>query len=221
MSGAMTEHPKPLAQNARERVYDLVREGILRGTYPVGSFIEEERISVQANVSRTPVREAFHRLAAERFLELLPRRGAMVRHVTGRELSELYEARRLIEGYAVRYLCTHRLPAPVEMVRLCAEMEQDDSPDFVRKGELNRRFHREMIAAMQNQVLLDLFDSLHSRLLRVAISALQADPARGDIINAEHRGLIAALNEHDQDKALALLNAHLQPQASVVSQLPG
>jgi DNA-binding GntR family transcriptional regulator len=221
LTGAISENPKPSAQNARERVYDLVREGILRGAHPAGSFIEEEQICVQANVSRTPVREAFHRLAAERFLELLPRRGAMVRHVTGRELSELYEARRLIEGYAVRYLCDQRLPAPAEMTRLCEEMEGTDAPDFIRLGELNRLFHREMVAAMQNHVLLDLFDSLHSRLLRVAISAMRADPARAGIINAEHRGLIAALNEHDQVKALDLLNAHLQPQASIVAQLPG
>lgn len=214
------ETAKKPPQNAHQRVYELVRDRILRGSFPAGSFIEEEQICALAGVSRTPVREAFHRLAAERFIELLPRRGAAVRHVTGRELSELYEARRLIEGYAVRYLCDRHLPSPVEMRRLCDAMEQDGPPDFVRSGELNRLFHREMIAAMQNQVLLDLFDSLHTRLLRVAISALQADPGRSGTIQAEHRQLIAALDAHDQDRALDILHAHLQPQAQIMTQLP-
>lgn len=208
-------------QNARERVYGLVRDGILRGDFPAGSFVEEEHICILANVSRTPVREAFHRLAAERFLDLLPRRGAMVRHVTGRELSELYEARRLIEGHAVRYLCTNRLQAPQRMHHLLADMAPPPVPDFVRSGELNRLFHREMLMAMDNQVLLDVFDSLHSRLLRVAISALRADPARISTIHAEHCGLVAALDAHDEGRALDILSAHLQPQVKVMAHLPG
>ena len=54
----------------RERVYMFVCEQILKGHFEGGSFIEEEHISSAINVSRTPVREAFHRLEAEKFIDL-------------------------------------------------------------------------------------------------------------------------------------------------------
>jgi DNA-binding GntR family transcriptional regulator len=205
-------------RNTRDRVYRLIYDGILQGAYPSGSFIEEERVCALAKVSRTPVREAFHRLEAERFIDLLPRRGAMVRHVTTRELTEVYEARRLIEGHAVAYLCQRRMPAPKRMAELCAEMDAAMS-DLVRSVELNRLFHRELIAAIENRVLLDLFDSLHSRIIRVALSALRADPNRTALICAEHRGLVEALDRNDEVRAIDLLGAHLQPQSQVMAQL--
>lgn len=218
MSGKSVEGATSVRQNTRDRVYDLIHDGILHGVYPSGSFIEEERICALANVSRTPVREAFHRLAAERFIDLLPRRGAMVRHVTSRELTEVYETRRLIEGHAVAFLCRRRMSAPVQMARLCDEMEQATT-DLVRSVELNRLFHRELIAATENQVMLDLFDSLHSRIIRVALSALRADPDRTTLIYAEHRGLVEALDSNDEVLAMGLLSAHLQPQSQVMAQL--
>src|ERR1700744_3261363 len=100
---------------ARERVYVFVCEQILKGHFVGGSFIEEEQISSAINVSRTPVREAFHRLEAEKFIDLLPRRGALVRQVTASELTDVYEARRVIEGYSIARMGQERLPVPAEM----------------------------------------------------------------------------------------------------------
>ena len=79
MSMAMIEQDEMAAlrgKPTRERVYLYVREQILRGRFLGGCFIEEEEISSALGLSRTPVREAFHRLEAERFPDLLPRRGA-------------------------------------------------------------------------------------------------------------------------------------------------
>lgn len=217
---AETDRRKAAAHNARDRVYDLILERIMCGDYPDGSFIEEEMVCRIAGVSRTPVREAFNRLAAERTLELLPRRGAMVRHVTGRELMEVYEARRLIEGHAVARICERKTGAPAAMAELCGQMEALGGEDLVRSVELNRQFHRELVAATNSTILTELFDSLHSRIIRVALSALRADPGRTRVICAEHRELVAALDAGDADHALAVLHAHLQPQSQIIAQLP-
>jgi DNA-binding GntR family transcriptional regulator len=217
---AGTEFRRPSAYTTRDRVYDLILDGIMRGDFADGSFIEEEMVCQMAGVSRTPVREAFNQLAAERILELLPRRGAMVRHVTARELTEVYEARRLIEGHAVRQICQHQLKTPAAMVELCERMEQIGADDLVQAGELNRQFHRELVAASGNRILIELFDRLHSRIIRVALSALQADPSRTRVICSEHRGLVAKLDAGDTEGALTLLYAHLQPQSNIIAQLP-
>ncbi len=211
----------PAGQPARERVYQYVREQILRGHFAGGSFIEEEQISSAMGVSRTPVREAFHRLEAERFIDLLPRRGALVRQVTAQELAHLYETRRMIESYAVAMICRRKIPVPPEMATILDRMDEIADSDHFARGELNRLFHFKMVAALGNDVLADLFRSLDSRQQRVGITALRADPHRIPRIQAEHRALLAALEAHDEAQALTVLEQHLRPVLGVVSRLPG
>lgn len=185
-----------------------------------GCFIEEEEISSALGVSRTPVREAFHRLEAERFIDLLPRRGALVRQVTAKELLDLYEARRMIEGHAIRRICREELPLPADMHAILAALERLPQGDYFNRVELNREFHFVMIAAVDNVVLSELYQSLGARQQRVAMTAIHTDPTRISRISKEHHALVAALTEWDEEKALAILEQHLRPIVGVISRLP-
>lgn len=204
----------------RERVYLYVREQILRGRFLGGSFVEEEEISSALGVSRTPVREAFHRLEAERFIDLLPRRGALVRQVTAQELLDLYEARRMIEGHAIGRICREEIPLPADMHAILGELDRLPQSDHFNRVELNRQFHFVMIAAVGNTLLSELYQSLGARQQRVAIAAINADPTRIARISREHHALIAALTEWDEEKALAILEQHLRPIVGITSRLP-
>lgn len=210
------ERSKP----TRERVYLYVREQILRGRFPGGSFVEEEEISSALGVSRTPVREAFHRLEAERFIDLLPRRGALVRQVTAQELLDLYEARRMIEGHAISRICREEIPLPSDMQAILDELERMPQGDYFNRVELNRQFHFVMVAAVGNVVLSELYQSLGARQQRVAMTAINTDPTRIVRISKEHHALIAALSNWDEEKALAVLEQHLRPIVGVISRLP-
>ncbi len=99
-------------------------------------------------------------------------------------------------------------------------MEAVGASDLVRAVELNRLFHRELVAGSGNRVLMELFDSLHSRLIRVALSALRVDTSRIDVICREHRELVEALDDGDEAKALAMLDRHLRPLSQIIAQLP-
>ncbi len=204
----------------RERVYLYVREQILRGRFVGGSFVEEEQISSALGVSRTPVREAFHRLEAERFIDLLPRRGALVRQVTAQELIDLYEARRMIESHAISRICREEIPLPAEMGTILAQLDERPEGDYFGRIELNRDFHFAMVAAVGNVVLSELYQSLGARQQRVAMTAISTDPSRIARIRKEHHALIEALSEYDEAKALGILEQHLRPIMGVLSQLP-
>ncbi len=207
---------------ARDRVYDYVSRQILLGQFPGGSFVEEEQISSAMNVSRTPVREAFHRLEAERFIDLLPRRGALVRQVTAQELSDLYETRRLVEGYAIARICQGKLPIPSEMASLMKRMMLlRNSESHIEHVMMDWSFHRAMVSAGGNEVLAEAYDSLRSKKLRVATAAMAVNPQRIGRILDEHRQLLAALVSHDESTARQVLEQHLQPAVDVVSRLPG
>jgi DNA-binding GntR family transcriptional regulator len=206
---------------ARERVYQYVSEQILLGRFAGGSFVEEEQISSAMNVSRTPVREAFHRLEAERFIDLLPRRGALVRQVTAQELADLYETRRVIEGYSIARICQSKLDVPGEMSVLLDRMRVIEGSDHLEHVRLDQLFHRAMVAAPGNEVLAEAYDSLRSRQLRVATAAMALNPRRIQRILTEHQDLLTALLAHDEAAARKVLGKHLRPVADVVSKLPG
>lgn len=209
--------PRP----AREKVYVWLRDAILSGDIEPGRFLDEQWVSGIVGVSRTPVREAFHQLAAERFIALLPRKGAQVTSVTARELTEVYQSRRLIEGHAIAVLCATGAGAPAEMAELLEPMvaAAKDADWFAVSG-LDRAFHRAMVAAAGNSVLTELYDTLRSRQQRVAVIATRARPDRLPVIDAEHREFVALLSRSDVGAATELLNRHLRPVPEVLSKLP-
>ncbi|MDQ8705391.1 GntR family transcriptional regulator [Streptomyces sp. LHD-70] len=213
---------------ARERAYEWVKEGILLGRYPEGSFVEEKVLSEEAGVSRTPVREALHRLAAEGFLDMLPRRGAQVRRVTVGEMIETYEMRQVLEIHGFSALCGKRLTIPPEQAELVAEMEDPERLKRCRAGDreaiaehakLDFRFHFGFVRATGNTVLTDLFRSLQPRHQRIGVSAVTIRPERLPIITHEHNSLLNALSAHDFERAAGTLRTHLNPDDTVVSHL--
>ncbi len=205
---------------ARERVYEFVRAAILRGDYAGGEFLEEETVCRAAGVSRTPVREAFHRLESERFLELLPRRGARVRPVTARDMVELYETRRLIEGFAIDRICARGGGGLAQVAERAAELRALGDRDAHAHVEIDRMLHRSLVASAGNAILVEAYDGLQARQQRVALAALTSDPSRIGLILDEHDKIIAALEACDAETARSVLSRHLSPVESVMAQLP-
>jgi DNA-binding GntR family transcriptional regulator len=205
---------------ARERVHHYVRDGILRGRFAGGTFLEEEQVSLAVGVSRTPVREAFQQLQAERLIDLLPRRGAMVRPVTATELLEVYETRLMMESHAVRRISHARRPAPPALRPILAAMRHLPETSVFEHVQLNTEFHQAMVAGAGNSVLDGLYASLTTRQERVAVTSVSIDPGRFQIILAEHAALIEALDAHDAAAAIAILTDHLRPVHAILAQLP-
>lgn len=216
-----------LQASARDRAYEWTRDAILNGHFPEGSFLEEKVVVNEAAVSRTPVREALHRLAAEGYVELLPRRGAQVRRTAAAELFETYEMRILLEGHAFRVLCDQNLPIP-DMSAHLEEMEEPGRLAEILAG--NRaviaehalrdfEFHFSFIRATGNSVLIDLYSTLRARYQRIGVNAVVLRPSRMSVIMPQHRAIHEALQRHDFQAAVGVLREHLRPDAAVVSGL--
>ncbi len=217
MNGAETEERQ--TASARDRAYAFVRDGILGRRFEAGAFLEEEAVCQAVGLSRTPVREAFHRLAAEHWLQLVPRRGALVPSVTAQELVDVYEARRVLEGHAVRAICAGGRGAPGESRRLLAAMAEPGAEAIDQQVRLDQQFHRGLVATLSNAVLVGMYDGLRARQQLVALSAFGADPSRLQLILEEHGALLDALDAGDAPAAEAVLRAHLQPRAEIIARL--
>src|SRR5437879_3786745 len=83
-----------------ERVYNTLREWLIAAKLRPGDFLSEAHLAERCRTSRTPIREACSRLAQDKWLSLIPRKGYLVRPITVREIVELYEYRKLLECFS-------------------------------------------------------------------------------------------------------------------------
>jgi DNA-binding GntR family transcriptional regulator len=209
---SMTPEPREVTPPTRDRVYHFVRRAILIGEYPGGTFIEEEDISGRNGVSRTPVREAFHRLNAEQYIDLVPRKGALVRQVSMHELAGMYQARLMIEGSVMDLVCRQRIPIPGGIASIIEKMRDVagiDTPDgqlaFIG---LDWALHCSIVELCSNDVIIEMYKSLRSRYDRVGMS-VDLTQKHLDKIYAEHVMLLGMLQSYDGNGLRATLDQHL------------
>lgn len=205
------EGAQAVKTSAGQRAYEWIRDAILRGEFAEGEFIDEVALAGRVNTSRTPVREALQRLQVERYVDLLPRRGAQVRVVTAREMREIYHARLLIESDALRTICQRQAGVPERARTLIEEMEQAGRDnDWNRLAQLDQVFHSEIVRHQRNTVIAELYDALQPRQVRLGTRTLVEAPGRLPVIEREHRELIAALDRHDGETSVEVLRQHLR-----------
>ena len=151
-------------RSASERAYTHVKEQVLDGGLPGGELITEGEIAEALGMSRTPVRAAFTQLESEGLLRLYPKRGALVVPVSAAELEAVIETRWVIERYAVERAIT----APGAVAKeLCAAADRQEGLEGLKFVEADRAFHRALVAATGNAILLGLYDSLRDRQRRM------------------------------------------------------
>jgi DNA-binding GntR family transcriptional regulator len=146
----------------QERAYLHLLKRMLSGELSAGTPLSEAALAKEVGISRTPLREAIRRLAAEGFVRQIPNRGSMVVEFSKRDIGELYELREALEVYAVGKAAEHTLP-PVELEHL----ECGISALLALRDELLATGQAGPTAKqMQQLVQIDL--SFHSTLLRAA-----------------------------------------------------
>lgn len=196
--------------SGRQLAYDHLKDAVLSDPAMQGRFINEQELADDIGVSRTPIREALLLLAAEELVQLVPKRGAYIAPVVGREIRELFELRGMIECYAARR--TLELGStPVAAMR--AELDEQrampadaDARAFI---DLDHRFHTALVHAVGNELLDKSYDALRARQVRAGIAALFSAGNRRRAVLDEHDAIVAALDAGDAAAAEAAITAHL------------
>ena len=200
-------------RQAAEHATRSLRADILSGAISAGARIGEAELAERLSVSRTPVREALSRLAAEGLVELHPNRGARVASYTVEDLHDIFELRLRLEPYAVRQAVPHLGPATLaELDDLAATMSRAGKPgrgqDLGALVELNRRFHGLFIEAAGNRALAAALRGVtHASLVHQNYHEYAPDSLRRSL--AHHHELVAAARVGDADWAEAVMVAHL------------
>jgi DNA-binding GntR family transcriptional regulator len=202
--------------SASERAYRHVKERVLNGRLPGGELISEGEIAEALDMSRTPVRAAFTQLESEGLLKLYPKKGALVVPVSAQELEDVIETRWVIERYAIERAIPGDGELGARLLRSAERQAKLKGSEFI---EADRAFHRALVEATGNALLLGLYDSLRDRQRRMARATLR-DADRARRTSAEHREIAEAVAARDERRALEALRAHLDQALSVLRGAP-
>ena len=202
-----------VAKSAAERAYDSARAAIASGRYPGGTALREEELAEAAGVSRTPVREALRRLAAEGLVELTSRRGARVAMWNADEVEEIFALRADLEGNAARLAAKRASEAECALLRrLCDDMEtaiEARPGDWLnRVNQANTSFHRGVLEASANVRLASMVGSVTERSL-VEMTFHLYDTAELYRSVRHHREITDSIAARDPDWAEAAMRVHI------------
>ncbi|OII26817.1 hypothetical protein BIV01_08400 [Curtobacterium sp. MCBA15_013] len=211
-STVSTPSTNTTAQAASDRAYDHVKRAIIRGDLPGGTAISENALCQEIGVSRTPVHEAFLRLAAEDLLTLESRKGAVVRPMSPSEAADVLEMREAIESTAATRVVSDGRVADVTpfLQAMLAEQEQAVATgDVDRFIEVDAEFHGAVIGASRNAIAVMFARTLRDRQQRLRHHLMRLQPSQLQASLEDHRALAAALEAGDALRYAEVLRAHV------------
>jgi len=200
--------PVPPLKSLREFIRDTLLDRIARGELPPGQRVVEITLVEEFSISATPVREAIRELVAMGVLEAQHNKGASVRANSLHETIEAFALRAALESLAAR-AATPSLKGRGEKLRQAAKAVEEAArrKDFAAFQEHNQVFHRTIVEAAGNGILLKTWDSLFFQVrTRWTMDYLQSfDPVA---IAREHIPIVDALESGEPKLAASLLASH-------------
>ncbi|MFG2288374.1 GntR family transcriptional regulator [Streptomyces sp. NPDC048595] len=198
-------------QSGREKAYAYLKDSVLSDPEMQDRFLSEQEIADRIGVSRTPIREALLLLAAEDLVRLVPKRGAHIAPLSGREIAELIEMRGLIERFAAERTTAQGTVPVDELTGILAQQDAlrgaGSAQEFLA-AEL--RFHAALVAAAGNALMSRQYAALRSRQTRAGTIPLYRSGRRRHEVLAEHRRILDGLAAGDAAAACAAIDHHLQ-----------
>lgn len=208
--------PAPVSTLQEEACRSL-RELILRGELPAGSRLNERELTERLGVSRTPLREATRRLAAEGLVELRPNRGAIVAPIDEERVRATLEVMGALEALAGELACRQATTAEINEIRalhyeMLADRAREDHASYFAR---NQAIHFRIVDLARNAVLSQTYRNLNDQVRRVRYQA-NVNRERWDQAIAEHEDILAALVDRDAKRLKAQLAHHLANKLGVV-----
>lgn len=204
----------------RDIVFNNIRDAITTGELKQGERLLEKQLSEKIGVSRTPIREALRKLEIEGFVEMIPRKGAMVAVISEKDIGEVLDIRACLEALAARLACQNMTDEILEnLENAMKEFETAASENDIDKmAKADTSFHDLIFEASYNNRLVQLIYNLREQIHRFRIVYLNDKKCIRDIIK-EHSKLMAAMRLKDSDKAAGVAHTHIVKQKNAVIKL--
>ena len=199
-----------------ETVTSEIRRAILDGTLAPGSRIKQEALAAELQVSRAPIRQALVVLKREGLLQTPRQRGTIVAPLDPGFISDIYDLREAVEGYAAARLAARASFDPEPFWQIVATGEKAvKSGDLGRIIELDLAFHMGLYDALGNQPLVDIMAAQWWHFRRAMAATLSISGYRKRVWR-EHEAILKAIAAGRPAQAQALSIAHTRAARTVL-----
>jgi DNA-binding GntR family transcriptional regulator len=207
-----TEYESMAAQ-----AYRFLEEELVTLKLAPGELIIEKNLVDRSGIGRTPVREAIQKLSAEGMLQVLPRKGLMVTPLRRSELTQIIEARRVLERLMVVKAAERATPDQRQALNILAAHLNASSSDLEGFFRLDRRLDELLEAACNNQYLVKSLAAMHSQCRRLwYLNRRQLDLPLSVRL---HGGLASAVADGDGAGAIRALDEIITILEKLVNEL--
>ena len=204
--------PKKNGISAREKTYDYLKANILSGHFIPGERLAEEHLAEELGVSRTPVREALHKLEQEGLIEPLESRGFCVPQDSIEEIEDLFDIRTVLEGYTLKIICERITDEQIAMLEEIIE-KADDALRRKRIDEVfqwNTQFHDTLHSLVADKRRFhSLIVNMRKYVLRYRKDTLR-NLGAAKRAGAGHRQILLALKLKEPELCERVMRTHIR-----------
>lgn len=192
-----------------DRVFERLERDIIAGTYEKGEVLTELRLVDELGVSRTPIREALRRLAAERLIDETPK-GSVVLGITRRDLEDILMMRVRIEGLIAYFAAQNRTQEQLDEMRHTVELQEYyvSKRDTAHVVEMDSQFHEMIFTMADHPMLADALRPMHRKIMKFRRESVDI-LSRAERSVKEHRGLYECIAAGERDRAESLMTHHV------------
>lgn len=199
-------------------VYEHLKNAIISGELSEGERLMEIQIAEAIGVSRTPVRDAMKKLEQEGFIEVVPRKGAYVKYLSQKDILEVLEIRRVLEGFSAERAAVSVTDNDIKKMSSFLEdfdaLLESDEKQLLAK--LDEEFHGIIYRSIDNSQLKALIQSLHEQFHRFRVMYYSTFHDY-DAVVVDHKNILQALIDKDSKRAKEMTESHIDSIANNVS----
>ncbi len=187
-----------------ERVYRTLKSWLIEARLAPGDFLSELELAARCKTSRTPIREAFSRLAQDGWLTRIRRKGYLVTPISIREIVELYEYRRILECFAAEKAAQSARHEQMEELAALVRLEGDPGANLLDILTANSAFHVRLAELSANQRVVNQLALVLCYVRRLDTICTQKVPGW-----IGHEEILSALRAHQAEAAKLAMARHI------------
>lgn len=220
-SGAPLLRRRVPRQSLRDAAYEAIKHRIITCKFKPGECINEAGVSALIGYGRTPVHQALDRLMLEEMVEVIPRKGVIVKPVILQDVLQLIDVRMINETQCARLAAVRaedvHIDGLAEVIKRARKAISDRNVHSMMT--LDREFHLLMARATNNAELAEVLRKLHERSLRFWFISFTT-PDHHTSFQEQHEAIFEAIRSHEADQAERAMRAHIETfRRSVTRQL--
>jgi len=194
-----------------QKVYRVLKTEIVKGFLEPGTKLFEDKIATQMGVSRTPVREAIQKLAAEGLIKIAPNQTLIVKEISFEDIKEVLQIRGVLEGLAVRMAAQKINRREVdELEEIVNQMDlYVTKKDLTSYCKADDEFHNLILNVCGNKRIINIRDNLGNFIYRYRMRSLSI-PGRLKHSLEEHRKIMESLKKRNSEDGDRLSQIHME-----------